>query len=104
VSRSASGHRAAGQRLDVRLGRRAEQCDGAYVAVRQDGRESERGTERQTVQPGGVRDRRAKTHALLDVFVMNFKTHVVFDYAPGSLHPESSGTIKIVKTGKTKAP
>ena len=41
-----------------------------------------------------------KTHALLDVFVMNFKTHVVFDYAPGSLHPESSGTIKIVKTGK----
>ena len=42
-----------------------------------------------------------KTHALLDVFVMNFKTHVVFDYAPGSLHPESSGTIKIVKTGKT---
>ena len=45
-----------------------------------------------------------KTHALLDVFVMNFKTHVVFDYAPGSLRPESSGTIKIVKTGKTKAP
>ena len=44
-----------------------------------------------------------KTHALLDVFVMNFKTHVVFDYAPGSLHPESSGTIKIVKVGK-KAP
>lgn len=45
-----------------------------------------------------------KTHALLDVFVLNFKTHVVFDYAPGSLHPESSGTIKIVKTGRTKAP
>jgi hypothetical protein len=45
-----------------------------------------------------------KTHALLDVFVMNFKTRVVFDYAPGSLHPESSGTIKIVKLGKTKAP
>jgi hypothetical protein len=45
-----------------------------------------------------------KTHALLDVFVMNFKTHVVFDYAPGSLHPESSGTVKIVKTGTTKAP
>jgi hypothetical protein len=41
-----------------------------------------------------------KTHALLDVFVMNLKTHVVFDYAPGSLHPESSGTIKIVKAGK----
>jgi len=45
-----------------------------------------------------------KTHALLDVFVMNFKTHVVFDYAPGSLHPESSGTVKIVKTGKTQLP
>jgi len=30
-----------------------------------------------------------KTHALLDVFVMNFATRVVFDYAPGSLHPES---------------
>jgi hypothetical protein len=45
-----------------------------------------------------------KTHALLDVFVMNFKTHVVFDYAPGSLHPESSGTIKIMKTGRTRAP
>jgi hypothetical protein len=46
----------------------------------------------------------AKTHALLDVFVMNVKTRVVFDYAPGALHPESSGTIKIVKTGTTKAP
>jgi hypothetical protein len=45
-----------------------------------------------------------KTHALLDVFVMDFKTHVVFDYAPGSLHPESSGTVKIVKTGKTRLP
>lgn len=45
-----------------------------------------------------------KTHALLDVFVMNFRTHTVFDYAPGSLHPESSGTIKLVKTGTAKAP
>ena len=34
---------------------------------------------------------------------LDTKTHVVFDYAPGSLRPESSGTIKIVKTGKTKA-
>ena len=32
-----------------------------------------------------------KTHALLDVFVMNFKTHAIYDYAPGSLHPESTG-------------
>ena len=46
----------------------------------------------------------SSTHALLDVFVMNFATHVVFDYAPGSLHPESSGTVKIVKTGASKAP
>ena len=45
-----------------------------------------------------------KTHALLDVFVMNFATHTVFDYAPGSLHPESSGTVKIVKSGTSKAP
>jgi|SRR5450755_1532570 hypothetical protein len=45
-----------------------------------------------------------KTHALLDVFVVNFKRHTVFDYAPGSLHPESTGTIKVVKTGKSKTP
>jgi hypothetical protein len=29
-----------------------------------------------------------KTQALLDVFVMNFDTHVIYDYAPGSLKPE----------------
>jgi hypothetical protein len=45
-----------------------------------------------------------KTHALLDVFVMNFATHIVYDYAPGSLHPESSGTVTVVKTGSHKAP
>jgi hypothetical protein len=45
-----------------------------------------------------------KTKALLDVFVMNFKTHVVFDYAPGSLHPESSGTITVVKKGSSPLP
>lgn len=45
-----------------------------------------------------------KTHALLDVFVMNFATHVVFDYAPGSLHPESSGRIKIVRSGRHRVP
>jgi hypothetical protein len=44
-----------------------------------------------------------KTHALLDVYVMNLKTHVVFDYAPGSSHPESSGTITVVKAGATPA-
>ena len=30
-----------------------------------------------------------KKHALVDVFVMNFATHVVYDYAPGSAQPES---------------
>ncbi len=35
---------------------------------------------------------------------MNFATKVVFDYAPGSLHPESSGTIVVRKTGATRAP
>jgi hypothetical protein len=45
-----------------------------------------------------------KSHALLDVFVMNFKTHAIYDYAPGSLHPESTGTVTIVKSGIHKAP
>lgn len=37
--------------------------------------------------------------ALVDVFVMNFATHKVWDYAPGSLHPESIGTITVKKAG-----
>jgi hypothetical protein len=45
-----------------------------------------------------------KTHALLDVFVMNFKTHAIYDYAPGSLHPESTGTVTIKHVGKTPPP
>jgi hypothetical protein len=45
-----------------------------------------------------------KTHALLDVFVMNFKTHRIFDDAPGSLHPESIGKVTVVKTGTSKLP
>lgn len=45
-----------------------------------------------------------KTHALLDVFVMNFETHAIYDYAPGSLKPESTGTFTVVKTGSTPAP
>ena len=36
---------------------------------------------------------------IIDAFVMNFKTHVVFDYAPGSTSPESSGTVKILQKG-----
>ena len=38
-----------------------------------------------------------KTHAIMDVFVMNLQTHTVYDYAPGSTKPESAGCIKIVK-------
>jgi hypothetical protein len=45
-----------------------------------------------------------KSKALLDVFAMNFATHVVFDYAPGSLHPESSGTITVVHKGSSPLP
>ena len=42
--------------------------------------------------------------ALVDVFVMNFKTHVVYDYAPGSLTPESSGFITVQKRGAERLP
>jgi len=45
-----------------------------------------------------------KSKALVDVFVMNFATHVVFDYAPGSLKPESSGTITVVHQGSSPLP
>ena len=45
-----------------------------------------------------------KKHALVDVFVMNFSTHVVYDYAPGSTHPESSGTITVVHRGSQPLP
>jgi hypothetical protein len=45
-----------------------------------------------------------KTHALVDVFVMNFATGVVFDYAPGSTHPESSGTVTVVHRGSHPLP
>jgi hypothetical protein len=46
----------------------------------------------------------SKAHALLDVFVMNFSNHKIYDYAPGSLHPESIGRVTVVKTGKRKLP
>jgi hypothetical protein len=45
-----------------------------------------------------------KTFAIVDVFVMNFKAHTVYDYAPGSAHPESAGTIKVVHRGGTPIP
>jgi hypothetical protein len=45
-----------------------------------------------------------KTHALVDVFVMNFATGVVYDYAPGSAHPESSGTVTVRHHGSHPLP
>jgi hypothetical protein len=45
-----------------------------------------------------------KKHALVDVFVMNFATKVVYDYAPGSRHPESSGTVTVEKRGSHALP
>jgi len=44
------------------------------------------------------------TNAIVDAFVMNFKTGVVFDYAPGSAQPESSGTVRILQKGATRLP
>jgi hypothetical protein len=44
------------------------------------------------------------TFAIVDVFVMNFKTHTVYDYAPGSASPESAGTITVVKRGDERIP
>jgi hypothetical protein len=41
-------------------------------------------------------------NSIVDAFVMNFKTHVVFDYAPGSSTPESSGTVKILQKGSQR--
>jgi hypothetical protein len=45
-----------------------------------------------------------KSHALVDVFVMNFSTRVVYDYAPGSAHPESSGTVTVEHRGSHPIP
>ena len=44
-----------------------------------------------------------KTHALVDVFVMNFATGIVYDYAPAA-KPESSGTVTVVKKGSHPLP
>jgi hypothetical protein len=44
------------------------------------------------------------TNALSDVFVMNFRTHVVYDYAPGSTSPESSGFVTIQHAGAVPIP
>jgi hypothetical protein len=44
------------------------------------------------------------TDAIVDVFVMNFKTHTVYDFAPGSATPESAGTITVVTRGASRVP
>jgi hypothetical protein len=41
---------------------------------------------------------------IVDAFVMNFKTGVVFDYNPTPGHPESSGTVKILTKGANRIP
>jgi hypothetical protein len=41
---------------------------------------------------------------IIDAFVMNFRTGVVFDYAPGGPQPESSGTVEILERGPTPLP
>jgi hypothetical protein len=46
---------------------------------------------------------RPSDHAIIDAFVMNFKTGVVFDYAPGE-SPESSGTVRILQRGPNRIP
>ena len=43
-------------------------------------------------------------HDIIDAFVMNLRTGVVFDYAPGSATPESSGTVRIVTKGANRIP
>jgi hypothetical protein len=45
-----------------------------------------------------------QSHAIVDAFVMNFRTHVVFDFAPGSASPESSGTVRILERGANRIP
>ncbi len=44
------------------------------------------------------------TNAIVDVFVMNFATRTVYDYAPGSNTPESAGTITVVDRGAQPLP
>jgi hypothetical protein len=41
---------------------------------------------------------------IIDAFVMNFRTGVVFDYAPGGATPESSGTVRILTKGANRIP
>jgi hypothetical protein len=41
---------------------------------------------------------------IVDAFVMDFVHHVVYDYAPGSDHPESVGTVTIHRVGDNRIP
>ena len=41
---------------------------------------------------------------IVDAFVMDFVHHVVYDYAPGSDHPESVGTVTIHQVGDNRIP
>jgi hypothetical protein len=41
---------------------------------------------------------------IVDAFVMNFKTGVVFDYNPTPGHPESSGIVRILEKGANRLP
>lgn len=41
---------------------------------------------------------------LIDVFVFNFKSHVVSDVAPGATPPGSLGTVAILERGATRIP
>ena len=41
---------------------------------------------------------------IVDAFVFNFKTHTVYDYAPGSASPESAGTITVKHAGQHRIP
>jgi hypothetical protein len=40
----------------------------------------------------------------VDAFVMDFAHHTVFDFAPGSDHPESAGTVTVVHRGRSPLP
>ena len=37
--------------------------------------------------------------AIVDVFVMDFAHHIVFDYAPGSAYPESAPATIVYRGG-----
>lgn len=44
------------------------------------------------------------TDAIVDAFVFNFARRTVYDYAPGTAHPESAGTITVVRRGAERLP